>query len=117
MLNLDTSPLTELSSVKNGELAYTEDKLYVYNNDAWYPVGYSEVKELVWEGTGCWWNATTPVGTFNIGLDTVYDDYELVITALTISPFTKVEVAYVALIPCEAPLTNHSPKTKLSAEK
>jgi hypothetical protein len=81
MLNLDTSPLTELSSVKNGELAYTGNKLYIYNNDAWYPVGYREVKELVWEGTGCWWNATTPVGTFNIGLDTLYDDYELVVVA------------------------------------
>ena len=81
MLNLDTSPLTELSSVPEGTLAHTGNKLYIYHEYAWHPVGHSQVKELAWEGTGCWWNATTPVGTFNIGLDTVYDDYELVITA------------------------------------
>ena len=81
MLNLDTTPLTELSSVPDGTLARSGNKLYMLHLGDWYPVGHREVKELVWEGTGCWWSAVTPVGTFNIGLDTLYDDYELVIIA------------------------------------
>lgn len=83
MLNLDTTPLTELSSVPDGTLAHTGSKLYIYHEHAWYPVGHSQVKELAWEGTGYWWSAVTPVGTFNIGLDTPPDtnDCDLVVVA------------------------------------
>ena len=70
MLNLDTAPLT---GVPEGTLAHTGNKLYIYHEHAWHPVGHSEVKELVWsenlgEPSSIRLEADSPFGTWYIGM-------------------------------------------------